>query len=51
VLVPQSVEKTPSATDCLVVVARVSVGGSALESATPAAWLFGGAEGEAGPAA
>jgi hypothetical protein len=51
VLVPQSVEKTPSATDCLVVVAGVSVGGSALESATPAAWLFGGAEGEAGAAA
>lgn len=28
VLVPQSVEKTPSATDCLVVVAGVTVGGS-----------------------
>lgn len=46
-LVPQSVEKTPSATDCRVVVAGVRVGGSAPESATPAAWLGGGgAEGE-----
>jgi hypothetical protein len=45
VLVPQSVEKTPSATDCLVVVAGVSVGGSAPESAAAEAWWFdGGAE-------
>jgi hypothetical protein len=40
VLVPQSVEKTPSATDCLVVVAGVSVGGRAPESAAAEAWLF-----------
>jgi hypothetical protein len=45
VLVPQSVEKTPSATDWRVVVAGVSVGGGAPASATPA-WLFGGAAGE-----
>lgn len=51
VFVPQSVEKTPSATDCLVVVAGVSVGGSAPESATAEAWLFeGGAENGAGAA-
>ena len=35
---PQSDEKTPSATDCLVVVAVVTVGGSALESATAEAY-------------
>lgn len=51
VFVPQSVEKTPSATDCLVVVAGVNVGGSAPESATAEAWLFeGGAENGAGAA-
>jgi hypothetical protein len=45
VLLPQSVEKTPSATDCLVVVAGVSVGGRAPESAVAEAWLLeGGAE-------
>jgi hypothetical protein len=38
VLLSQSVEKTPSATDCLVVVAGVNVGGSAPESATADAW-------------
>ena len=37
-LCPQSVERTPKATDCLVVVAGVNAGGSAFESATPAAW-------------
>lgn len=42
---PQSVEETPSATDCLVVVAGVSVGGSAFASATEEPWWFaGGAE-------
>lgn len=44
VLVPQSVDSTPSATDCLVVVAGVSFGGRAPESAAAEAWLF-----EAGP--
>jgi hypothetical protein len=45
VLVPQSVDKTPSATDCLVVVAGVNVGGSAPASVTADAWwLEGGAE-------
>ena len=51
-VVPQNVEKTPSATDCLVVVAGVSAGGSAPESAAAGAWLFGGgAENEAGTGA
>lgn len=36
---PHSVEKTPSATDCLVVVAGVNAGGSAFESAVLAAWF------------
>ena len=40
---PHSVEKTPSATDCLVVVAGVNAGGSAFESATLAAWFGRGA--------
>lgn len=39
-LCPQSVEKTPKATDCRVVVAGVNAGGSAFESATPATWWF-----------
>jgi hypothetical protein len=48
VFVPQSVEKTPSATDCLVVVAGVNVGGRAPESATAGAWWFeGGAKNSA----
>jgi hypothetical protein len=52
VLVPQSVERTPSATDCLVVVAGVTVGGSAPESATAEAWwVGGGAEGSESVAA
>jgi len=52
VLVPQSVDKTPSATDCLVVVAGVTVGGSAPESATAEAWWFEGGAGrsESAPA-
>jgi hypothetical protein len=46
VLFPKRVEKTPSCTDCLVVVAGVS-GGSALDSAVPGpccSWFGGGAE-------
>jgi hypothetical protein len=46
VLFPKSVEKTPSCTDCLVVVAGVN-GGSALDSAVPGpccSWVGGGAE-------
>lgn len=44
VLVPRGVEKTPSATDCRVVVAGVTVGGSAPESGTAeACWFKGGA--------
>jgi hypothetical protein len=37
VLLPQNVEKTPKATDCLVVVAGVNSGGSASDSAGAAA--------------
>jgi hypothetical protein len=44
-LCPHSVEKTPNATDCLVVVAGVNAGGSAFESAAPAAWFGRGAAG------
>lgn len=47
-LCAQSVEKTPNATDCLVVVAGVNAGGSAFESATAAAWWFGRGAGGCG---
>lgn len=39
---PNSVEKTPKGIDCLVVVAGVNVGGSALESAMSEPLRFGG---------
>jgi hypothetical protein len=41
-IVPQSVERTPSGTDCLVVVAGVSVGGSVAPGAgSPELWWSG----------
>ena len=44
-LLPQSVEKTPKATDCLVVVAGVNSGGSASDSAGAAACGCGCSQG------
>ena len=46
ILLSNNVVKTPKATDCLVVVAGVKVGGRAPESARPEAWWWfeGGAE-------
>ena len=47
VLFPKRVEKTPRGTDCLVLVAGVNCGGSALEFAVPGpccSWFGGGAE-------
>jgi hypothetical protein len=46
VSVPQKVEMTPSATDCLVVVAGVSVGGRAFASATEEPWWLAGGAGK-----